>query len=99
MLLSVEVGAHPQRGKYTEIGQVAPRGIVIGSDGTPSACPRRIERCDSRFVDPRGDLVGVEPEVPPPLDEWDPPLGYEASDVPHVHTEGVGDPLDVQQFR
>lgn len=99
MLLSVEVGAHPQRGKYTGIGQVAPRGIGIGSDGTPSACPGRIERCDSRFVDPCSDFVGVEPEVSPPLDERNPSLGDEAPDVPHVHTESLGDPLNVEQLR
>lgn len=99
MLLSVEDGAHPQRGKYTQLGQVAPRITSIGSDGTPSACPDRIEGCDSRVVDPFPDLVGVEPEVPPPLDERDPPLGNEASDVSHVHPEDSGDSLDVEQFR
>jgi hypothetical protein len=57
------------------------------------------ERVDALVIEPGRDLRRIESEQMAPLQVWDASLCHEASNVPHGHTEVIGDLVDVQQSR
>ena len=57
------------------------------------------ERIDRPLGEPTGDFKRIETQQVAPLHVWDPPLGNQASDVPHAHPQVFSDLADVDQPR
>ena len=50
------------------------------------------------LLEPDIELAGIEPHELANLEEWDPPLGHQTSDMPARDSQSLGDAVDVQQW-
>jgi hypothetical protein len=66
----------------------------------PAACAEargRPPQFHSLLVEPHIELGWIKPHELANFEEWDPPFGHEASDMPARHPESLGNAVDVQK--